>query len=73
MFALLCGASQPIQPRGTNALSKHTIMYAECCLWRKGLKKEIERQKTANKIKLLLYINLYFGNVLEILEAVMPC
>jgi len=40
MFALLCEASQPNQPRGTNAYTAGgPLRVTVCCWWRTMLKK----------------------------------
>ena len=59
MFASLYEASQPNQPRGTNACTAGGPLDANvCCWWRTQCsKKEIERQKTVTNLKPFLSIN----------------
>lgn len=58
MFASLYEASQPNQPRGTNACTAGGPLDATvCCWWRTQCsKKEIERQKNSYQLK-TLFVN----------------
>ena len=59
MFASLYEASQPNQPRGTNACTAGGPLDATVCCWwcTQCSKKEIERQKTVTNLKPFLSIN----------------